>query len=951
MKKLLLISVLAMAGLSASAQFNSKSSGIPQTTTKVVNVPQSQRTYQAVAPRQDLGIRSYVPLGDKLTLNPAKVKPVTNVQRTSVVSLSAIQTEAKAFSKGKVQNRNMKNLRPTLTLNPQVTKQAKAARKAPAFAEEYRARGGDYALKETVEWTMTPKTATKIDSETSEESEVDVLVDVIPTPDFLSDLYPDGFPIEYAIDEDGVITIMPQAIAAYDSEELGDIVYITLFSANSDAEDGTITMQLEESGKLKITDGNLICLGEFAGVEFDEEMGDGEAYLGWDELITNVNYYYHIEIAVDNEYLGHGVDHFAQVGLDWTMQRCKAVMDDDQFPYFVNMTPTPELFSELYPNGIDVEYEQNGNTITVKPQVIASTTDENGETEYVMLCSYTTDDGCIVLTEDEDGSLKTIDDESICIGAWSTSHYDESWESYLGTYLLIKNVKYRLPDAPAEAPEDVMCEPEELVLFAGLGLSGYSYSNNLAVLGAYAPTTFHNCTFDIATGFEWSVTEYDDEETTITSNDKNFTLNTKGGAFYEDFSLIAYNQDAVSEPYTWGYGHCPNSDKTGAKYEAIYAYAGSGQDSFEFSDGTYATMTRQNPDGKLTFYTNWATPDIYDDAVISKIYSYQGKPSAPLYFTGVTLPLVGSSFNDDFNLHIKICKCTRSLSGKIEIGDIIAEGDATSENINADYDMGLTGVVFDELYVEDEFGMSETIDYLFVEDEFIIVIEGWDNGTFSGVLGSQDIDVCHFKSTWFEKAGEEGSMYSYNAWFPQLFIGLNDATYGYLYTEDDPNLIFAKEGGSSSIHVNPMYYTHDDETGEPTYLLNIESVTEDGEEVDDIPEWITLSVANEDYSTATEVDEDGEEYTYFVHGIDYDLVIDVDPLPEGVENRTARFVFFQTGAKLTVTVTQDVDPDGISTVVEKTPIKNGRAFNLAGQPVGKNYKGIVVKDGKCILVK
>ena len=950
MKKLLLLSVMALATLTASAQFSSKSSGIPQSQARPVNVPQSQRSYQAVAPRQDRLVRSFVPC-NQLTLDPAKVKPVTRAQREFFATQPAMQNQTKVLGKGMVQNRNMNNLRPTMTLNSQVASRTKAARKVPAFAEEYRARGGDYALKETVEWTMTPTTATWTDPETSEESEVDVLVDVIPTPEILSDLYPDGFPIEYTIDEEGVITVMPQAIAAYDDEETGGVVYITLFSANSDAEDGTITMQLEESGKLKITDGNLVCLGEFAGVEFDEEMGDGEAYLGWDELITNVSYYYHIETAVDNEYLGHGVDHFEQVAADWTMQRGKTVMDDDMFPFFVDMIPTPELFSELYPDGIDVAYEQKGNTITVKPQVIATTTDEEGNVEYVMLCSYTTDDGCIVLTEDEDGSLKTIDDESICIGAWSTSHYDESWESYLGTYLLIKNVKYRLPDAPAEAPEDVMCEPEELVLFAGLGLSGYSYSNNLAVLGAYAPTTFHNCTFDIATGFEWSVTEYDDEETTITSNDKNFTLNTKGGAAYEDFSLIAYNQDAVSEPYTWGAGHCPNSDETGPRYETVIAYAGHGASSFQFTDGSYAIMTRQNPDGDLTFYTNWGTPDKYDRSIISKIYSYQGKPSTPLYFTGVTLPLVGASFNDDFNLHIKICKCTRSLSGRIEIGDIIAEGDATSENINADYDMGLTGVVFDELYVEDEFGMSETIDYLFVEDEFIIVIEGWDNGTFSGVLGSQDIDVCHFKSTWFEKAGEEGSMYSYNAWFPQLFIGLNDATYGYLYTEDDPNLIFAKEGGSSSIHVNPMYYTHDDETGEPTYLLDIESVTEDGEEVGEIPEWITLTVANEDYTTATETDEDGEEYTYFVHGIDYDLVIDVDALPEGLENRTAQFVFFQTGAKLTVTVTQDIDPNGISTVIEKTPVKNGRAFNLAGQPVGKNYKGIVVKDGKCILVK
>jgi hypothetical protein len=949
MKKLLLLSVMALASLAASAQFGSKSSSIPQSPTKMVNVPQSQHTYQAVAPRQDRLVRSFVPC-NQLTLDPAKVKPLTRAQRAFLAMQSAMQDQTKVLGKGKAQNR-MNNLRPLLILNPQLTKQAKAVRKAPAFAESYLGRGGDYGLKETVEWTMIPTTATKIDPETSEESEVDVMVDVIPTPDFLSEFYPNGFPIEYTIDDDGVITIMPQAIAAYDNEELDAKVYITLFSANSDAEDGTITMQLDESGKLEITDGNLICLGEFAGVEFDEEMGDGEAYLGWDELITNVNYYLNIETVIDNEYLGHGVDYFEQVGADWTMQRGKTIMDDDEFPFFVDMIPTPETFSALYPNGIDVEYEKKGDTYIVKPQVIASAVYEDGEEEYVILCSYTTDDGCIVLTEDENGSLKTIDEESICIGSWSTSQFDETWESYQGAYLLIKNVKYRLPDEPAEAPEDVFCEPDELVLFASLGLSGYTYNDNLAVMGAYAPTTFRNGTFDIATGFEWSVTEYDDEETNIISTDRNFTLTTKGGASYENFSLIAYNQDKVSEPYTWGTGHCPNNDENGPRYETLYAYAGHGQSSFQFSDGTYATMTRQNPDGDLTFYTNWGTPDKYERTEISKIYSYQGKPSTPLYFTGVTLPLVGSSFNDDFNLHIKICKCNRSVSGRLEIGDIIAEGDATTENINADYDIGLTSVDFDELYVEDEFGMSETIDYLFVEDEFVIIIEDWNNGTFSGILGSQDIDVSHSKSTWFEKADEPGSLYSYNTWFPQLLVGLIDATYGYLYTEDDTNLIFDKDGGSSSIHVDPMYYTTDDETGEPSYLLNIESVTEDGEEVDVIPEWISVDVANEDYTTATETDEDGEEYTYFVHGIDYDLVFNLDPLSESIESRTAQFVFYQIGAKLTVTVTQDIDPDGIHTVVEKTPIKNGRAFNLAGQPVGKNYKGIVVKDGKCILVK
>ena len=363
-------------------------------------------------------------------------------------------------------------------------------------------------------------------------------------------------------------------------------------------------------------------------------------------------------------------------------------------------------------------------------------------------------------------------------------------------------------------------------------------------------------------------------------------------------------------------------------------------------------MTRQNPDGDLTFYTNWGTPDIYESTSICTIYSYQGKPSTPLFITGVTLPLVSFEANDDFNLHIKLCKCNRDSKGKLTLGDVIAEGDATLENVNDEYDRGITAVEFTELYVEDEFGMSETKDYLFIEDEFVVIIEGWDNGTFSGVLGSQDIDVSNLPSTWFTITGEEeGTKHYYTSWFPQLFIGLLDATYGYLYTEDETNLLFAKEGGQSSIHVDPMYYTTDEETDEPTYSLAVESVFEDGEEADDIPDWISFDIANEDYTTAIGIDDDGDEYEYFVNGIDYDLVINVEPLPEGVENRYAKVVFFQTGAKLTVTITQDIDPDGISTIVEKTPIKNSRAFNLAGQPIGNNYKGVVVKDGKKVVVK
>lgn len=948
MKKLLLISVMAMAGLSASAQFVSRTSATPQAKSKVMNVPQTQRTFQAVAPRQDLATRSFAP-GKSLTLDPTKVKPVTLAQRKALAQ-PTMQAQNKAFSKGMIQNRNRVNLQPTLTLKSQATSRAKAARKAPAFAETYTGTGVDYFEQEPVQWTMTPTVATYTSEDSEGEKEVEVLVDVIPTPSFLAEIYPQGIPVEYTVDEDNVVTILPQSVANYQDEENGTTNYITLFAANSADEDGVIIMEVNENGRISLTNCSWLCFGEFADVEFDVDMGDSDAFLGLDELITNVSYFYFTETTIDKEYNAHGVDYFANEAVDWVMQRGTTKMDDEETHFFVDMTPLIDTFADIYPNGIDVEYKQSGSTITVEPQIIAHIDDEQG-TEYIMLSSGTSDDGVITLTEGENGTLKISDDESIIIGAWKTNKFDPSFETYDGSYSYIENIKYRLPDEPAEAPKDVACEPNELVLFAGLGYSGYSYNDNLAVMGAYAPTTFRNITMDIATDFAWSVNETDgDVETAITSDKRNFTLNTTGGAVYEDFLLTAYNQGEASDPYAWGTGHATNSEGE-IRFEAIHAYAGSRAGDFQFSDGTYAVMTRQNPDYDLTFYVNWGTPnyaDSYNISRIATIYSYQGKPATPLYLTGVTLPMVSFEPNDDFNLHIKLCKCRRSATGSLTLGDVIAEGDATMDNVNADYDAGITAVEFTELYKEDEFGMSETVDYLFIEDEFVIVIEGWDNGTFSGVLGSQEYNFNENTSTWFQAVGEQ-RLRSYGGGWPQLFIGLLDATYGYLHTDDNTNLIFSKDGGTSMIHVDPMYC--DDETEEPCYVLDVESVTEDGEEVEDIPEWINIEIANEDYTTATETDEEGNEYEYFVNGIDYDMVVTVDELPEGITTRTSKIVYYQKGAKLTLTVTQDIDPDAISTVVEKTPIKNSRAYNMAGQPVGKNYKGIIVKDGKKVLVK
>ena len=934
MKKFLLLAVMTVMAITASAQSSPKVySGQPKAP-GLTKSSMVQKSFQAQAPRMDLTTRSYAPAGKHLTLDLAKVKPVTRTKHTPVQSLQ--QMQGKTFDKGKVQSRQMVNLTPTIKLNRQTAAKARGPRREQSFVESYTAFGINYETREVEQWTMTPVTGTYTNEDTGEEEEVNALVDVIPTPSYLSQLYPNGIPVDYTI-KDNVITILPQAIATYQNEAKDTTFYVTLFSANSDDEDGIINMELGDEGKLTITNGNWICLGEFANVEFDPDMSDGDAYLGWDELYANVHYYYRYENTINLEYNAHGVDYFANEPMDWIMQRGTMSMDEEESHFFINMSPLIDTFAGLYPDGIDVEYTQEGSIITVAPQVIANYSDEEegGEdgTVYILICSGTADDGCIVLTEGEDGSLTTIEGESVILGAWETKTFDPTFDTYLGSYSYIDNVKYRLPGAAPEAPKDVAFEPNELVLFAGMGPTGYTFNNNLGVLGAYAPVSFRNNTFDVATNFEWTAIQNrgDEDEVAITGTDRDFGFETEGGNVYSDFSLVAYNDGAKSEPFTWGKGLSFATDEEGndteeKRYEDAFFYAGHGQGSFAFSDGTYATMTRQNPDYDLTFYTNWATPDIYEKGP-SKIYSYQGKPSTPLFLTGVTLPMVSFSAQDDFNLHIGLYKCSRSSTGRLTLGEIIAEGDATIDNVIA-YDSGITEVVFDELYREDEMGMSETLDYLFIEDEFVIVIDNWDNGTFSGVLGSQEYSCNENTSTWFERPGEN-RMRSYGEGWPTLFIGLNSATYGYLHTEDNTDLQFAAEGGEKSIHVDPMYYSIDEETEEPTYSLIIESITVDGEEQEEIPEWLTVSVANEDYTTATEKDDEGIEYEYFVNGIDYDLVVAAAALSAGVEKRSAEIVFMQTGARLKVTINQgggsgsiqgDVNGDGTVDVADISAI-------------------------------
>lgn len=349
--------------------------------------------------------------------------------------------------------------------------------------------------------------------------------------------------------------------------------------------------------------------------------------------------------------------------------------------------------------------------------------------------SASTDDGSITLALDDEGRI--TGSYGIIYSLYPNPTYD--YKEFIQVYDGIKGAQYSLPGEIVKPTASF--EAGNLVLFAGIGLNGYSYNNNLAITGAYAPTAFANRTADVATGWNWAA--YDDGETeedpdvvVASGTEKDFTVPFTDNVV-KNVTLTAINETVASDPFTFGIGKSKEDDGTN-HYSDCYIYGGGAENWFLLNNETPAIMTRQDPDGDLTFYRNWATPDKADNSM-SKIYCYHEKPAAPLYITGITLPLVNFTSTENFNLHIKIQKVNYPAGAtKPTLGEVIAEGDATNENVNANFSAGLTAVEFNSLYTMDENEMSTDLDYLFLDDDFVIVIEGWDNGTFTGVLGSQD---------------------------------------------------------------------------------------------------------------------------------------------------------------------------------------------------------------------
>lgn len=111
--------------------------------------------------------------------------------------------------------------------------------------------------------------------------------------------------------------------------------------------------------------------------------------------------------------------------------------------------------------------------------------------------------------------------------------------------------------------------------------------------------------------------------------------------------------------------------------------------------------------------------------------------------------------------------------------------------------------------------------------------------------------------------------------------------------------------------------------------------------VAELPDWID--------NLEVQAGEDGSKY----------VSVSCSALPDGVKGRGAKLYFTGKGYTSTTPLyvlqgeytKEEADVSGISVVAANTTKSSNKLFNLAGQQVSKNFKGIVIKDGKKFIIK
>lgn len=334
---------------------------------------------------------------------------------------------------------------------------------------------------------------------------------------------------------------------------------------------------------------------------------------------------------------------------------------------------------------------------------------------------------------------------------------------------------------------------------------------------------------------------------------------------------------------------------------------------FAFNQNFYETGKKTK---SVAEYFAAPSNQVYTEGLYFLVYSENATASAP--FGGKSVTATVYTFNDE--------------SGLVPY----ATATATDENVTA-YGNGLYYVSFKFMDHDDILGDVEAPITLPQED-FIVIIDGFDelSASFVPPFGGAD-GFTGFGYAVLEDGSLATIPYS-NSDTPQvsLHIGLENAAIPVAELMDPEQVVeFPVEGGLGITGTG-------EQEGQPVQYNDVDVYTMfDAEswEVAEAPEWITKFSLDDSY-----LENYGVMAFYF----------EAEALPAGLEGRTGEIILVTNFNKEVVI---PIKQGNAATAVEGVKVSgnakmtDGLLFNVAGQQVNKNYKGIVIKDGRKFIQK
>lgn len=426
------------------------------------------------------------------------------------------------------------------------------------------------------------------------------------------------------------------------------------------------------------------------------------------------------------------------------------------------------------------------------------------------------------------------------------------------------------------------------------------------------------------------------------------------------YYLPQITADGIETPFRLG---IESKNRYACVFDSIYPYfthidvAQTGFYSAAFSDGGYAfgsgsTLEVDDPDTGEQFTV---TKDKY--------YVFFDKPIKPFYLTGLYFRVAstgGTFLADGVELKAEIFTAPdpttlqRPSDAVASLGEKIASFTITKDNINSN---GVLTVSSDE--VDDIGNPLATI----LTEPFVVVISGFaQDGVDMGFLWTQPnknpvVEERPFP-TIHQYVKADGTPYSVG-WryftsgrIDHLICALSGMWDVVAVSDLFRNMTAPVEGGkiattegggeSGTTHYASLQFRS-------TLPLESTWIGEEGYEnyyIDEMPDWLTLTEVY-DWS---EIPEEGASGAYKYN---YGFVIEAEPLPEGVEGREAIInIISDRGADSgPITIIQGNPVSGINEVTNEQAVTNNATFNLSGQQVGGNYRGIVIKNGKKVVRK